>query len=272
MQYNTTSTTGLGNITIPKMALPSIVVGNYKDVKVKKNAVVTLTGNIFGKVEIDEGAQVTFSSPVVNLKELEMEKGKAGSPTKVLFNANCNVLVKKKVKVEENCIVNPTSKNVVFYVEEENFEVKAKNTFITASIYIPTEDLKVEGYGPCFMTGRFIAKYIDGHAGHVTWNSYDCASPPPTTPIIPTQTENITKMEVLAFPNPTNDFFNLQLKTDGSDQVSIRLLAISGKVIQKLTGTPGQIFRIGDGLLPGIYIAELSQGKEKVMVKLVKQK
>ena len=52
----------------------------------------------------------------------------------------------------------------------------------------------------------------------------------------------------------------------------IRVLDISGKVLQELKGMPDQMFRIGEGLLPGIYMAMLWQGDEKVMVKLIKLK
>ena len=273
MLKNTTSTSGLNNISIPKTPVPSTYSGNYNDVTVKKNAVVTLTGSTFHNINLEEGAQVTFSGVVVNLNELHMIKGTSTYLTTIKFSDKCNVLVKKKVRVEENCRINPVSGNVVFYVEKDNFEVKTKNTNITAGIYIPEQDLYLDGDGPCYMTGRFIAKHINGFAKKVTWNSYDCAYPPPApiTSIDMTEVEPVTKIEVLAYPNPTNNFFNLRLKTDGSEEVMIKVLAISGKVMQVLKGIPDQIFRIGEGLLPGIYIAELRQGKNKVTVKLIKQ-
>ena len=164
-------------------------------------------------------------------------------------------------------------KNVVFYVEEDKFELKAKNTNITASIYVPTNKIYLSGNGPCIMTGRFIAYYIDDHAKNVTWNSYDCIPHPaaPGNALSNTETELITKMEMQAYPNPTNNYFNLKLKTDGKEDVMIRIISVTGKVMQELKGAPYQIFRVGIGLLPGIYIAEMRQGNEMVMLKLVKQ-
>ena len=78
-------------------------------------------------------------------------------------------------------------------------------------------------------------------------------------------------MEMQAYPNPTHDYFNLKLKTDVKEEVMVRIISISGKVMQELKGSPNQIFRVGDGLIPGFYIAEMRQGEEKVTVKLVKQ-
>ena len=274
MMYNTTSTSGLSNLSIPKTAVPSTYTGNYNDVTVKKGAITTLTGTIFGKVKLEEGAQVTFTRPVINMKELELQDGKSDKLTQVKFTGNCKVLVKKKVRVGEYCRVNTSSpKNVIFFLEDENFEVKSNNTNVTASVYAPTNDIRIDGDGPCFMTGRFIAKHIDGDAKNVTWNNYDCANPPPAQQVVPVDNEiqAITKIEAMAYPNPSANWFNVKLNTDGTDQVTIRVISVTGQVMQELKGSPDQTFRVGDRLLPGIYLAELRQGKETVTVKLLKQ-
>ena len=231
---------------------------------------VTLTGSTFNKIKIEEGAQVTFSSVIVNLKDLEVLKGSTSNLTQVKFSVDCKVLVSKKVKVEENCRINPANRNVVFYIEDDNFEVKSMNTNITASIYNPTHDIKIDGDGPCMMTGRFIAKTIHGHARNVTWNLFECNTPPLAKPVVQAnmETEAVTKMEVLVFPNPSENIFNLKLKTQSREDVMIKIFSASGEVVQKLKGTPGAIFRVGHGLLPGIYFAELIQGSEKIMVKM----
>ena len=138
---------------------------------------------------------------------------------------------------------------------------------------MPTNAIYLNGNGPSIMTGRFIAYYIDGHAKNVTWKSFDCAAPPVAPRIAPsnTETELITKMEMQAYPNPTSNYFSLRLKTDGQEDVTVRIISITGKVMQEMKGSPNQIYRVGDGLLPGFYIAEMKQGNEKVAVKLVKQ-
>ena len=118
-----------------------------------------------------------------------------------------------------------------------------------------------------------ISKYIDGHAGNVTWNGFNCASPPPATPVTPVdiETKLITKIEALAYPNPSANWFNVKLNTDATDEVTVRVMSVTGQVMQELKGSPDQTFRVGDRLLPGFYIAEVRQGKEMVTVKLVKQ-
>ena len=56
-----------------------------------------------------------------------------------------------------------------------------------------------------------------------------------------------------------------------NQQVVVRVLDVNGKVRQELKGNPGEIFQVGEGLLPGIYLAEVMQGTKKITVKLVKQ-
>jgi len=68
------NTTGLSNfdITVNNFVLN----GNWKDVKVKKGITATIKGNNFGKITIEEGANVTFTAGEINMKELKVEKGK----------------------------------------------------------------------------------------------------------------------------------------------------------------------------------------------------
>ena len=75
----------------------------------------------------------------------------------------------------------------------------------------------------------------------------------------------------MAYPNPSANWFNVKLNTDGTDEVTVRVISVTGQVMQELKGSPDQTFRVGDRLLPGIYLAELRQGKETVTVKLLKQ-
>ena len=274
MMYNTTNPSIYSSATISTNGTYS---SNYKDLTIKKNKVVTLNGSIFHNIKIEDGAQVTFTSATVNVNQLlvGVNGGNAGSqPTRVMFTGSTKVLVKDKVTVDESCQINSTSQYVVFYVDGGNFEIDTKNTNVTAGIYIPTGDLVLStNNGPCVMTGRFIAKYIDGHSGYVTWNGFNCASPPPAPPVTPVdiETKLITKIEALAYPNPSANWFNVKLNTDATDEVTVRVMSVTGQVMQELKGSPDQTFRVGDRLLPGFYIAEVRQGKEMVTVKLVKQ-
>lgn len=150
MQYNTSSTSYLNDITVKQQAVTTLA-GNYDDVTLRKGSNVILTGSVFGKIRLEEGASVKFTSAVVNLKELQIEKGsKSGGYSYVRFAQNTSVRVSKKVTIGNDVIVNPDAYQVTFFLgdnrrDEEKFHVKGDDTRITANIYVPDGKIKVTG-------------------------------------------------------------------------------------------------------------------------------
>jgi hypothetical protein len=297
MLYNTASLSGLHNITISANGTYS---GNYYDVTVKPGIVATLTGSIFHNITIQSAARVTFTSATVNLNELTTSDGSSASPTKVIFSTDCVIKAKDKVQIGKYNQVNPTSKSVVFYVDGDDFHVYGKGTTVRASVYAPTMGIVVDGDNSvnCYMTGRFIANVVTSTGKHVIWDNFDCANPPApmftAEPVytlaarqsseetVSQSTESVSKspapaevaekLEVKAYPNPSSSMFNLKLKAPQLNQeVVIRLVDMTGRVMQQVKGTPEQIFQVGGGLLPGTYLAEVMQGTERITVKLIKQ-
>jgi hypothetical protein len=279
MQYNTASYSGLHNKTISANGTYS---GNYNDITIKKNVVCTLTGSTFHNIKIEDGAQVTFTASTINMNKLEVGTSGGGSVvTRVKFSTNTDVRVKDRVEVDENCQINPTSNLVVFYMDGDFDITNSKKVYVTASIYAPKNYIDIHGNdanaaNTCYMTGRFIAKKVHSEK-NVTWNNFNCAAPPapPTNPIDPVVTGEpgaITKVAAMAYPNPSENYFNIRLTDGSSEEVTIRVIDMSGKVMQVVTGSATQTFRVGDQLLPGTYIAEIFQGGTRTMVKLVKQR
>ena len=287
MQHNTASYTGLKNLTVSSNGT---VNGNWNDVTVKKNVIVTFTGTIFHNVNIEDGAQVTYSSAVLNLNQLNVgTNGGPGNITRVIFSTDCDVRLKDRVTVDENCIINSTSKRVVLYMDGD-VTVNAKNSYVRTSIYGPDSKITVNGDNTVngYMTGRFIAKDITSTSKNVIWDNFDCANPPApmftSEPVYTIATpqpgvnakyssvEIADKLDVKAYPNPSASRFNLKLKTPQLNmEVVIRIIDVTGTLRQEVKGNPDQIFQVGEGLLPGMYLAEVRQGKEKITVKLVKQ-
>lgn len=78
---------------------------------------------------------------------------------------------------------------------------------------------------------------------------------------------------VSIYPNPSVSYFNINIQAANNiDKISIRILDISGRVLQvknNLTGS--QIVRMGDNLRAGFYIAEIRQGNLIKQIKLLKQ-
>ena len=161
--------------------------GNYKDLNIKKGTRVTLGGNNFGKITIEEGAQVIFTSSVINMEELDVKDGKKGvTTTKVYFSKPTYIKVKEKVKIGSDCRINVGGPKLTFYVsdnkgESEKFTVNGENTQVTANIMIPTGRLKVNGGGERMttMTGWYMVDKLESTGKYITWNAYDCAMPIP---------------------------------------------------------------------------------------------
>ena len=179
------NTSGLSNITVSSNA---VLAGNYKDLTIKKGVVATIQGNNFGKISIEEGAQVTFSSAVINMEDLDIKGGKKDvSTTNVSFTNPSYVKVKDKVKIDADCRVNVGGPKVTFYLgdnsgDEEKFTVKGDNTQVTANIMIPNGKLKVNGGESrmSIMTGWYIVEKLESTGKFNTWNKYDCSMPAPS--------------------------------------------------------------------------------------------
>ena len=278
MQPNTTTPAG-SNISV---STNSTIAGNYKDVIVKKNVIVTFTtGTIFKKLTLEEGARATFNSSVVNFEEIEIKSGKAigsGNRTRLNFGGNTSVRVEKKVEVGDNCRINEAGHKVTFYVEDENFQVQGKGTRIVANVFAPKGDITVDGHGSqfCYMTGQFIAKKVKSEGKNVIWNAYDCNednSIPPSliTTQIPDMNETGSRLQVRLFPNPSEDIFNLAAITSSKEEMHITMYNMVGLKVEQIKVMPGQMMRLGGNIVSGTYLIEVRQGNEKVTLKVVKQ-
>ncbi len=73
-------------------------------------------------------------------------------------------------------------------------------------------------------------------------------------------------------PNPSRNSFNVVLQSRRTEPVSLRVADVLGRVVEVRKGiTANGTLKIGDNYRPGIYIVEVMQGKEKVVIKWVKQ-
>jgi hypothetical protein len=78
-------------------------------------------------------------------------------------------------------------------------------------------------------------------------------------------------LNVSVSPNPTSYYFNLRLKSTSNEKVKITVVDIAGRVIEQRTYVPANsTLQLGNRYHPGIYIAEILQGKEKVVLRLIK--
>ncbi|MEJ7625655.1 MAG: family 10 glycosylhydrolase [Ferruginibacter sp.] len=80
---------------------------------------------------------------------------------------------------------------------------------------------------------------------------------------------NIATIKVI--PNPTTNYFTLQLLSDNNEPFSIRVTDIAGRTIEKRNSiAANSSLALGHNYASGIYIIELQQGKNKKSIKVLK--
>jgi hypothetical protein len=79
------------------------------------------------------------------------------------------------------------------------------------------------------------------------------------------------KLSIAAYPNPATSFFNLKVTSRSNEVIEIKVYDMTGKVVDARRGAPGQLYRLGDNVVGGMYIVEVRQGSEVATTKVVKQ-
>jgi hypothetical protein len=85
------------------------------------------------------------------------------------------------------------------------------------------------------------------------------------------EVEVATKLEVTAWPNPTEYYFNIKVKSPDKETVEIRMYDMTGKVVEQNRGAPEKTYRFGDHSMSGMYIIEVKQAGQIATIKVVKQ-
>ena len=77
---------------------------------------------------------------------------------------------------------------------------------------------------------------------------------------------------VKVMPNPTSYYFTLQLNSQSYEKFKITVIDVTGRVIEQKTDVPANsTLQLGNKYHPGVYIAEILQGKNKVVLRLIKE-
>ncbi len=80
------------------------------------------------------------------------------------------------------------------------------------------------------------------------------------------------KFSISAYPIPSNTAFSIQIDGSTAENVSYRVIDMSGKLIEQRTNLQAnQKIKVGDNYRPGLYFIEVIQGDSKKQLKLVKQ-
>ncbi|MBL7726427.1 MAG: T9SS type A sorting domain-containing protein [Dinghuibacter sp.] len=98
-----------------------------------------------------------------------------------------------------------------------------------------------------------------------------CAATPETGTVMETVTEITSSLVVQAGPNPSTHSFTLRAQSSVTAPVMVRVRDIQGRLVQQFTMQPNQQAQAGNNWKPGVYLAELVQGNERKIIRLVKQ-
>ena len=78
-------------------------------------------------------------------------------------------------------------------------------------------------------------------------------------------------LTITALPNPTAQYFKLNIKSSSKETLTIRVTDILGRILETKANIPANgSVQFGSYYRPGVYFAEIMQGKERKIVKLVK--
>lgn len=83
--------------------------------------------------------------------------------------------------------------------------------------------------------------------------------------------ESISGLSILAWPNPSQQYFNLKISSPKNEMVQIRMIDLLGNVVQTKKGLPGETYLLGNNAQKGIYTIEVNQAGKTVRTKVVKE-
>jgi HYR domain len=79
------------------------------------------------------------------------------------------------------------------------------------------------------------------------------------------------KLAVKVLPNPTSYYFTLGFESASNEKIKIIVTDVAGRVLERKSDVPANSnLQIGAHFHFGVYIAEVTQGKDKVFLRLVK--
>ncbi|MGB5417308.1 HYR domain-containing protein, partial [Algibacter sp.] len=87
----------------------------------------------------------------------------------------------------------------------------------------------------------------------------------------PLEAEIFDGLELVSWPNPSDDYFNIKLKSKNTvDKINIHVFDLNGRLISFKTGVPNRDYKIGASLQAGLYFINVIQGNTSKQVKLIK--
>lgn len=158
------------DVEVPEFIFNTISNNRSQDVRIRYNKTEILDGDVYGKIEIQDRAKVTFTGSNVYLDELILN-----SNASVEFAGCANVFVNKKLVVGYNSTFNSAGNAVKVFVDGDVLVLGGSS--VTAQIQSAKHIHAMGWYFRSInMIGLFIAKKIHGFIS-VNWNKFEFPSP-----------------------------------------------------------------------------------------------
>ena len=78
-------------------------------------------------------------------------------------------------------------------------------------------------------------------------------------------------LDVQVFPNPSATSFLLRMHGYNDEKLMVKVTDMAGRIVYQAVGNGKQLFSFGDNFNAGIYVLQVTQGKRKQQVKIIKE-
>jgi hypothetical protein len=164
--------------------------------------------------------------------------------------------------------------NTVHEIAEDARCFAGKSAIVKVSMCHVTSSAKNPRIQICVDEDAVQAHLDDGdYLGSCTIKTRDMNTTATEVSPAPLQQQEVPgKLTVKVMPNPASYFFTVTTKSLSKENVKLTVMDITGRVIEQKTDVPANsTIQLGDKYHPGIYIAEFMQGKDKIILRLIKE-
>jgi hypothetical protein len=276
---------GVASYTYPAFE-GNISYSSSSDLTVADNATVTLpaTDTLRRNITVGKNATLIFNGSKMNVTNNFTLKN--GATLK--FTQCTKVRVKNDFNADDNATINAAAYGVMFHVNHNaSF---GKGSEVTATVYAPNGNIHVEKASaatPNIMTGKFIAKDINGDDYTYWYENTDCpcstgsgsplartiAPAPATAEPAKAAPADGSAFMIKTYPNPFSNEVHLRVYTlDTETPVSLKIFDASGQILEVKENISYELgdMLIGKSLPAGMYLIQVTQGKNMQVERVVK--
>ena len=236
---------------------------------VNQNVTVTITDSIMGQVVIGKNATVTFTSPRLYMKGLEVGEGAIVNFTQCAVIRVCN-----HVQFKKNVQFNKVNSTIVTIYVDDKFDV-SEGSQVEANVY-SRDEIKIDGKQGSVtnMKGMYIGEEVEAKDYvNFYWNTNTvCANNNYKSEFIADESGlNTDYFDVNVYPNPAVAVFNVRLLSSSTLPFTVEVFDMSGKLIEtRNVNSSTMNEEMGANFAEGMYLIKVTQGENTKTMRLVR--